>query len=313
MSDLSHYSGDLMADRRYTFGRDLAARGDHAAAADLFAQSVEIAPHFVAGWFALGEALEKLERAAEATSAYRRALAGDPQDHHGATLRMIRLGAEPAGEMPPSYVRAVFDQYAARFDRALVEGLAYKGPAQLRRAVERACSATGAAPHFSAVLDLGCGTGLGGAAFRDIADHLAGVDLSPNMVAEARKRQIFDRLDVGDIVPYLAEHPPQQFDLVLAADVFAYFASLGTVLKAATRVLREKGFIAFTVETYEGEDVALGEKLRYAHGSAHVRLAAAEAGLTIISLDAVSTRNEAGSPVPGLLAVAQRVHTDQPV
>jgi predicted TPR repeat methyltransferase len=114
-------------------------------------------------------------------------------------------------------------------------------------------------------------------------------------------------------VPYLAGHPPQQFDLVLAADVFAYFASLGTVLRAATRVLREKGFIAFTVETYEGEDVALGEKLRYAHGSAHVRLAAAEAGLTIISLDAVSTRNEAGSPVPGLLAVAQRVHTDQPV
>ena len=39
-------SGNLIADRRYAFGQELAERGDHAAAADLFAQAVELAPHF---------------------------------------------------------------------------------------------------------------------------------------------------------------------------------------------------------------------------------------------------------------------------
>ena len=31
------------------------------------------------------------------------------------------------------------------------------------------------------------------------------------------------------------------------------------------------GVVAFTVETYRGDDVILGEGLRYAHGAAYVR------------------------------------------
>ncbi len=44
-------SGDLIADRRYQHARDLAARGDLQAAADLFAQAVERAPDFASAWF----------------------------------------------------------------------------------------------------------------------------------------------------------------------------------------------------------------------------------------------------------------------
>jgi predicted TPR repeat methyltransferase len=305
MTDLFQSSGDLLADRRYAFGRDLAARGDHTAAADLFAQSVEIAPRFAAGWFALGDALETLGRGAEAPAAYRHALTADPPDHQGARLRLIRSGVEPIHEMPLPYIRDVFDQYASRFDQALMEGLAYKGPAQLRAAVERACETTGLARHFSAMLDLGCGTGLGGAAFRDIVDHLTGVDLSPNMIAQARKRGIFDRLETDDIMHYIAAEPPQRFDIVLAADVFAYFANLHPVLTGVARVLANGGICAFTIETHGGTGVILGEKLRYAHGEAYLRAAIAEAGLDVVSLESVSTRNEAGAPVPGMLAVAQ--------
>jgi hypothetical protein len=52
-------SGNLIADRRYAFGRELAARGDLAAAADLFAQAAEAEPAFTAAWFALGETAVK--------------------------------------------------------------------------------------------------------------------------------------------------------------------------------------------------------------------------------------------------------------
>ena len=53
-------SGDLIADRRFEFAKDLEKRGDLAAAADLYAQAVEIAPGFASAWFALGEIAARL-------------------------------------------------------------------------------------------------------------------------------------------------------------------------------------------------------------------------------------------------------------
>src|SRR5690349_15055206 len=108
-------SGDLMADRRYAIGQDLAARGDTAAAADLFAQALELVPRFTSAWFALGEARERLGQIPAAIEAFRMAHALDPHDPHGASLHVVRLAGEPLREMPADYVRTLFDQYAPRF------------------------------------------------------------------------------------------------------------------------------------------------------------------------------------------------------
>src|SRR6266704_6205258 len=85
-------SGDLIADRRYGWARDLEARGDLAAAADLLAQTIERAPGFASAWFALGEVRETGGDRAGAIEAFRSALAADPDDCHGAALRLVRLG-----------------------------------------------------------------------------------------------------------------------------------------------------------------------------------------------------------------------------
>jgi predicted TPR repeat methyltransferase len=301
-------SGDLIADRRYGFGRDLASRGDLSAAADLFAQAVEAAPEFAAGWFALGETRAKLGDGAGAAAALRQALRIDPRDPHGAALHLARLGAaDPDGAMSPSYVRALFDQYAPRFDGALVDGLAYRGPQRLLDAVERARAPSPAA-GFGTMLDLGCGTGLAGAAFRPRVRHLTGVDLSPGMIAEARAKDIYDRLETGELVEFLraerAAH--QRYDLVIAADVFVYVFDLGPVARTVADVLSPDGLFAFTVETHGGDGVELGEKLRYRHGAAHVRAAMAAGPLRLLELAPVATRIETGGAVPGLLAVATR-------
>ena len=87
--------------------------------------------------------------------------------------------------MTDAYVRRLFDQYAARYDTALTEQLAYRGPELLRSAVGAVTTAAGQTMRFASVLDLGCGTGLCGAAFRPHTDWLAGVDLSPAMIAQA--------------------------------------------------------------------------------------------------------------------------------
>ena len=53
-------SGDLIADRRFEFARDLQLKGDLVAAADLLLQAVELAPNFTSAWFTLGEIRDKL-------------------------------------------------------------------------------------------------------------------------------------------------------------------------------------------------------------------------------------------------------------
>ena len=56
-------SGDLVADRRFDFARDLQLKGDLAAAADLLLQATELAPGFASAWFTLGEVREAARRA----------------------------------------------------------------------------------------------------------------------------------------------------------------------------------------------------------------------------------------------------------
>ena len=300
-------SGDLIADRRFAIAQELLGRDDLAGAADLLAQAIEAAPRFVSAWFALGEVREKLGSHDEAIAAFQHVCALDAEDRLGAGLHLVRLGALAPGDMPSAYVRTLFDQYAPRFDAALTERLGYRGPAILRDALAAACAAERRPLRFDEALDLGCGTGLAGAALRPLVGQLTGVDLSERMVAVAREKKLYGRLATGDLVAFLQAEAREQrrYGLVVAADVFAYLSWLPGVIAAAARVLAPGGLLAFTVETHAGDDVVLGEKLRYAHGAAHVRAAIAGARLTLLALSEASTRSEAGVLVPGLVVVAR--------
>jgi predicted TPR repeat methyltransferase len=297
-------SGDILADRRYEHALGYAERGDDVAAADLLAQAVELAPGFASAWFRLGEVRARLGEREAAIAAFRQALAADPADHNGAALHLARLGAvDRATAMSPDYLRALFDQYAPRFDDAL-GNLAYSAPSLLRESVEAVCG--GAMPRFGTMLDLGCGTGLAGAAFRPHVDWLVGVDLAPKMIDAARARGGYDKLAVADIAEFLREQEGDAFHLVVAADVFVYMPDLTAVCAAIARVLAQSGLFAFTVETHAGDGVILGEKLRYAHGRPYVRAAIEGARLLARHMRSVSTRTENNVPVPGLLVVAQK-------
>jgi predicted TPR repeat methyltransferase len=301
-------SGDLIADRRYKWALDQAARGDFAAAADILAQTVALAPGFATAWFALGAIRDRLGDRAGAIAAFEQARDADPQDYHGARLQLARLGsgaATPA--MSETYVRRLFDQYAGRYDTALTERLAYRGPALLREAVEQAMRAASRPLHFPSVLDLGCGTGLAGAAFRPVADWLVGVDLSPAMIAQAMAKDFYDRLATTDLADFLTGDASDaaKYHLVLAADVFVYVNDLAPIVAAVARILAPGGLFAFTVETHAGGGVKLLPTLRYAHGAPYIRRALADASLTVASISEVAVRSEKGMPVDSLVVVAQ--------
>src|SRR5580704_15265433 len=255
-------SGDLVADRRFDFARDLQLKGDLVAAADLLEQAIELAPGFASAWFTLGEIREQLGDRDLAIRAFREARAVDPEDRHGASLRLMLTGAENLAGMPSAYVRALFDQYAPRFETALVDDLGYRGPALLFKAVLAARAAIRKPAFFRRAIDLGCGTGLAATAFAKEVDHFTGVDLSPRMIERARATGLYAELEVADMLEGLRGRPDASADLVLAADAMVYVADMAPLLVEAARVLAGGGLLASTTETHGGEGVILGAGLR---------------------------------------------------
>jgi len=72
-------SGDMIADRRFDFARDLQLKGDLVAAADLLQQAADLAPGFASAWFTLGEVREQLGEREVAIAAFRKAVVADPR------------------------------------------------------------------------------------------------------------------------------------------------------------------------------------------------------------------------------------------
>jgi predicted TPR repeat methyltransferase len=299
-------SGDAIADGHYRSALERVARGELAGAADILARTVELAPAFATAWFALGAIRDNLGDRAGAIAAWQTAGEADPDDYHGARLQLARLGAgDGAPAMTATYVRRLFDQQAASFDEKLMERLGYRGPEVLLEAVR---GIAGPRVRIGSMLDLGCGTGLAGAAFQPHVDWLVGVDVSPAMIAKAREKGLYDRLAVDDLRRFLDAEADAHalYHLVLAADVLVYVNDLAPVTAAAARVLAPAGFLALTVETHAGDGVVLQPTLRYAHGQAHVRGAIADAGLELLRLSHVSTRTEKGAAVAGLVVAASK-------
>jgi len=309
-------SGDLIADRRYQWALDHWSRGDLAGAADILAQALELAPQFTAAWFALGEIRDRLGDRGGAIGAFEKARDAGPEDVLGARLQLARLGSGNVTQaVMETYVGRLFDQYASRYDAALSERLAYRGPAILHDAVASVMDTTGRTPRFGSMLDLGCGTGLAGAAFRPCVDWLVGVDLSPAMVAQAAAKGLYDRLVIADLESFLAAEAANaaRYHLIVAADVFVYLADLAPVMAAIARVLAPHGIAAFTVETHSGSGVNLLQTLRYAHGEPYLRGVIDGAGLSIGHLASACVRTEKGAPVAGLVVAAQPSTAMRPI
>ena len=299
-------SGDLLADRRFEFARDLQLKGDLPAAADLLEQTIELAPNFASAWFTLGEIREQLGEHDAAVAAFRKARAADPDDRHGATVRLMRLGAEQLAEMPKGYVQALFDQYAPRFEAALLGDLGYRAPQLLFKAVLSVRAAARKPALFKRAIDLGCGTGLAAAAFARGVDRFIGIDLAPKMIDQARASGLYAELEVGDMVAGLRDRPDASAELILAADAMVYVSDLAPVLTEVKRVLALGGLLAFTVETHCDDGIIIGPGLRYAHGAEYLREVIAAAGLALAHLEKASPRTEDNVPVRGLVVVATK-------
>ena len=210
---------------------------------------------------------------------------------------------------PEDYVKSLYSTFAAKFDHLLVATLQYETPTKLRQLVNTVV----AAPEqhkFSNACDLGCGTGLSGLAFRDIVQHLVGVDLSPQMIAKARDRAVYDHLVVGELITALAFK--NQYDFIVACDVFCYIGDLSGVFASVKYALRDDGIFSFSTEHLQDDDddddattrpFVLHECARFAHQERYIRQLAVDHDFQVLTIEKAPIRKNAGKDVLGMLVL----------
>jgi len=252
----------------------------------------------------LGLAFHAKGEVAQAASHYRRALElGTPNPMIAHAL--AALNGVDAGPIPAQVVTDCFDDFASQFDTHLVGALGYSAPQLMRAAVGQL---TGNSRRFRHALDLGCGTGLIGEHFRDIVGKIDGVDLSPKMLEQARRKQIYSRLDHQEIVAWLERAVAEalSFDIVLSADVFIYVGNLEPTFKAVSTLLGDDGLFVFSVEHLAQGSFELLPTLRYAHSASYVGGLASRHRFAVELCQQVNLRRDKGASIAGSIFVLRR-------
>lgn len=266
-------------------------------AAQAFRRALELSPDLPQPYANLGHLFEKQGNVRAAAELYQAAKTrGVDPVVFGHEL--ARLNGTATHQAPEHWVRSTFDNFAPTFDQRL-RTLEYDAPRRLAAMLE----ARVAGPLD--IVDLGCGTGLCGAALAPLKGRLTGVDLSEKMLAHARARLLYDDLQVGEIGAWLANAASSSHDAVVAADVFIYIGALGEIFRHVARTLRPNGWFAFSTEELATGDYVLQASGRYAHAEEYVaRLA--QTAFAIVAADAVVIRKEADRPLPGRLYLLRR-------
>jgi len=322
-------------DTHYNLAVTRTRQGDLEGALGHYLQALELDPKDPGLHNSLGLIYKQLNKLDKAEACYRRALSLKPDYGYAYTnlavvlhiadkiesaiecyAKAIEFGHQPEAadymlaalsgvdrdSAPRDYVRTLFDSYAENFDHSLTKLLGYNSPDLLR---EMAGELLEPGRHFPKMLDLGCGTGLVGNCFRDIADHMIGVDLSSGMLDKAVDKDVYDELHCADILEFLADGDTD-FDLVVAADVLIYIGALESFFGAVKRSLNPGGFLLLTVEKHEGEgDRSLRPSGRYAYANGYIERLAFANGFTVKTCREVDLRMEKNEWLKGNLFVLQ--------
>lgn len=156
-------------------------------------------------------------------------------DERLAALGRLKGGAE---------TRDHYDAWAGDFD-ADMERAGYAAPARVAAALGAQASDRGAA-----VLDLGCGTGLGGAALRAAGfAAVDGVDFSSGMLERARAKSIYRAMILADLAEGLSVQAGDYGNAV-AVGVLAPGHAPARAIDAVLAVLPSGGCFAFSLSNH---------------------------------------------------------------
>jgi predicted TPR repeat methyltransferase len=273
-----------------------------------FAQALALNPANADTHYNLGILACEQGARGDAEQHFSRCLECDPDDRRGARLLLAHLGAGTAPERTPqAHLLSLYETRSRFWDQES----GYFGARLVAQAYRR--HAASADLH---ILDIGCGTGLVGAAVRDLAARLEGVDISPAMLEKAKAKNLYDGLFEADLAAFMAGRDGA-YDAVLGAAALIHFGDLEPLFQATWRCLRGQGLFIFTAFPHDDTDGAeygvaastgLAQSGCFRHGIPYLERLAAESGFAVLELEkTVHEHDQAGNPVQGLLAVLRQI------
>lgn len=292
------------ADSHYNLANLLQDMGNFDESVEHYQQALELDPDHTAARENLGRVYTDEGLEDEAKQVWQAWLNREPNNAVAKHMVASTDGRTAVDRCEDDYVRETFNQdFAKNFDSQLAR-LGYQAP----QLVSEALNSVARGLTNVDVLDAGCGTGLCGPFVRPMAKHLIGIDLSSDMLAEARKRGDYDELIECEITSFMSEQR-QSFDVIVCADTLCYFGNLTEVPAAAAASLRNGGWLVFTVED-RGEPHISGYQLkqngRFWHTEEYVRQTLRNAGLSVEEITHATLRKERGNTVEGLVVTACR-------
>jgi predicted TPR repeat methyltransferase len=292
------------AQLRFILGRNLFELKRHADAKPHFEWLEQRFPNEPDVLLGLMDCALAASDSAAAQSYADRALAVAPDDPNVQYWHAVAHERTPPTQSAAA-ITSVFDDYAQNFDMHLVRGLKYKVPER----VAQMLLALYPNRKFN-LLDLGCGTGLLGVYLGPIQGHIIGVDLSPEMIKQAARHQVYSRFYSVNVLDALRDTPAEHYEVITCLDTLVYVGDLTPVIPGALRILKPGGYFIFSCEAAQEGEPDLVLRLpshRYAHRDTAVQRMCREAGFTDIQVEQLPTlRLEGETPLPGFLVTAQK-------
>ena len=301
------------ANAHYNLGNEYQELGETQQAINCYQQDIQISPNPHADTYhnlgvlmkQVGETQQAINYYQQAIALYDHVLISNPNDQRAHTSRQstLHLLNSQVGvttkTAPKHYIQSLFDDYAKRFDHHLTETLDYKVPQLLKN---RLATQLGSNLTFDMAIDLGCGTGLSGEAFRPICRQLVGIDLSPKMIEKAEKKQVYDSIENGEINKYL-ERNSEKYDLFIATDLLIYVGDLTRLFSHVSKTSKSKAIFLFSTESVKNIDYILTSEVRYAHSTDYINQLAKLHKFNILRVENTTIRKK----VEGQLFILQRL------
>ncbi len=281
-------------DTHYNLGVLLKEMAAPEQAISSFEKVIALDPCYLSAHKYLAGLYQQMGRKDQALASYRKVIELHPASESAQHMLEAQEGKTTA-TCPLGYARELFDQFSDHFDDDMLTRLACTIPAQLRLVMDDHAGET----FFAHGLDMGCGTGLSGVAFKDCVTHFTGIDLSGKMLAKAREKEVYAALDENDILSFL-DNTTETFDFFLAADVFIYLADLTPIFGLIRKKARSHASFLFSTEICAA-DYCLQTTGRYAQAESYINALADNCDFKVYCRHRVNLRKEKNKWIKGNL------------
>ena len=288
-----------VVDPHINMGNVLKEQGKLEQAISCYQQAIQVNPNHADAYNNLGNVYQGLNKTQQAINCYQQVinlcdqmLTSKPYDQkiynrRQSTLHLLNgLKGVTTKKAPKEYVQNLFNSYVMKFDHHLTVVLDYKVPEILRKLLQ---TKLGSNFIFDKVIDLGCGTGLSGQAFRPICRQLVGIDLSPKMIKKAQEKGVYDKIENVDINEYL-ENRTEKYNMFIATDLLIYVGELEKLFSNISKVAESKAIFLFSTESVQHTDYVLTNQGRFAHSENYIHRLAKLNKFNVISKENTTIR-----------------------